>query len=219
MLSTNSKKKCMTTASHCALSFVDYEKAFDSIKFEPIFHALKNHGVDPAFLDIIKYLYHEATSVICLHTDSKKFRLQKGVRQGDNISPRLFTSCLQDAIIGKTNGKDRVIRIDGEYLSHLIFTDDIVLTAKSTSELQKMLQDIHETHKLIGLNMHLGKTKVMCNPGVNKTDINISGRKIKDIDNYIYLSQMVTKDCNQEQELRCIIGLGWTAFGKLDSIM
>ena len=28
--------------------FVDYEKAFDSIEFKPIFHALKNHGVNKA---------------------------------------------------------------------------------------------------------------------------------------------------------------------------
>ena len=88
-------------------AFRDYEKAFDSIKFEPIFHAVKNHGVNRAYLDIIKHLYHKATSVIHLHTDSEKYRLQRGVRQGDNISPRLFTSCLQDNIIGKINWKDR----------------------------------------------------------------------------------------------------------------
>ena len=75
-------------------AFVDYEKAFDNIEFEPIFHALKNHGVDKAYLNTIKHLYHEATSVICLHSDSEKFRLQRGVRQDDNISPRPFTSCL-----------------------------------------------------------------------------------------------------------------------------
>ena len=84
-------------------AFVDYEKVFDSIEFEPIFHALKNHGVDKAYLDIIKHLYHEAISVICLYTDNKKFRLQRGVRQGNNISPRLFISCLLDPTIGKIN--------------------------------------------------------------------------------------------------------------------
>ena len=98
---------------------VDYEKAFDSIECELIFHALKNHGVDKAYLNIIKDMYHEVTSVIHLHTDSKKVRLQRGVRQGDNISPRLFTSCLQDAIIGKINWKDKGMKINGEYLSHL----------------------------------------------------------------------------------------------------
>ena len=56
--------------------------------------------------------------------------------------------------------------------------------------------------------MHLGKTKVMCNSVVNK-----------EVNGYIYLGQMVTKDHNQEQELRCRIGLGWTTFGKLESIM
>ena len=86
----------------------------------------------------------------------------------------------------------------GEYLSHLIFTDDIDLITELISELQKMLQDILETSKPVGLNMHLGKTKVMCNSVVNKMDISISGRKIKDVNSFIYQRQMVTKDHDQE---------------------
>ena len=62
------------------------------------------------------------------------------------------------------------------------------MIAKSTSELQKMLQNIRKTSIPTGLSMHLGKTKVMFNPVVNKTDININGRKIEEVDNYIYLS-------------------------------
>ena len=85
--------------------------------------------------------------MIHLHTDSEKFRLQRGVSQSDNISPRLFTSCLEVAIISKINWKERGIKNDGEYLLHLIFADDIVLIAESTSELQKMLKDIHETSR------------------------------------------------------------------------
>ena len=127
MLSTSSKKKCMSTGPHCALHSWTYEKAFNSIKFEPVFHALKNHGVDKVYLDIIKHQHHEAMSIIHVHTDSKTFRLKRGVRQGDNILPRLFTSYLQDAIIGKINWKDRGIKINGEYLYHFIFTDDINL--------------------------------------------------------------------------------------------
>ena len=137
--------------------------------------------VNKAYFDIIKHLYCKATFVIHVHSDSEKFRLQRGVRQGDNISPRLFPSCLQDAIIGKINQKDRGIRIDGKYLSHLIFTDDIVLITESTLELQKMVQDIHETSKPVGINVHLEKPKVICNSVVNKTDISIKGRKIEEV--------------------------------------
>ena len=41
----------------------------------------------------------------------------------------------------------------------------------------------------------------------------------EEVNSYIYLRQMVTKDHDQEQELRHRIGLHWTAFCKLDSIM
>ena len=41
-------------------AFVDYEKAFDSIEFEPLFEGLKNQGVDEAYVNILRNLYSEA---------------------------------------------------------------------------------------------------------------------------------------------------------------
>jgi hypothetical protein len=201
------------------LAFVDYEKAFDSIEFQPLFDALQNQGVDQVYISILKDLYQNATSVLRLHTDSDKFQLHRGARQGDNISPRLFTSCLQDAIISRINWENRGIKIDGEYLSHLIFADDIILIADSHAQLQTMLQDIHDTSKPVGLNMHLGKTKVMSNKFTTPTDIIVGGQKIEEVNNYIYLGQQITKDHDQTQEVKRRIGLGWCAFNKLNSIM
>ena len=109
--------------------------------------------------------------------------------------------------------------IDGEYLSHLIFADDIVLIANSTSKLQEMFQDIHDISKPVGLKMHLGKTKIMCNKHVNKDDVIVDGKKIEEVDRYVYLGQMVTKDHDQVQEMKRRIGQGWSAFCKLDNIM
>ena len=83
--------------------FVDYEKVFDSKEFEPLFEGLKNQGIDEAYLNILRNLYSEATSVLRLHKDGENFNLGRGARQGDNISPKLFTSCLQHAIINKIN--------------------------------------------------------------------------------------------------------------------
>ena len=64
-----------------------------------------------------------------LHRDSYKIKLENGARQGDNISPKLFTANLQDAITKRIEWEGRGLNIDGEYLSHLIFTDDIMLFA------------------------------------------------------------------------------------------
>ena len=82
-----------------------------------------------------------------------------------------------------------------------------------------MLQDIHDISKPVGLKMHLGKTKIMCNKHVNKDDVIVDGKKIEEVDSYVYLGQMVTKDHDQIQEMKRRIGQGWSAFCKLDNIM
>ena len=81
-------------------AFVDYEKAFNSIEFEPLFEGLKNQGVE-AYLNILRNLYSEAALVLRGHEDSEKFKLGRGARQGDNISIKPFTLYLQYAILNK----------------------------------------------------------------------------------------------------------------------
>ena len=148
---------------------MDHQKAFDSIEFTALFKALENQRVDQAYITILRDLCNGATSVLKLHRDSDKIKLERGARQGDNISPKIFTACLQDAIIKRIDWEaGRSLNIDCGYLSHLIFTDDIILFAKSPEELTCMLTDIHNTRKPAGLDMHLGKTKVMFNEHAKK---------------------------------------------------
>ena len=82
--------RLLVTNIPLCFAIVDYEKAYDSIEFEPFFKGLKNQGVDDAYLNIPLNLYSEATSVLRLHKDNEKFKLGRGARQGDNISPKLL---------------------------------------------------------------------------------------------------------------------------------
>ena len=52
-----------------------------------------------------------------------------------------------------------------------------------------MLTDIHSTSKPSGLNMHLGKTKVMFNEHAKKCAITVNGETIKEFDSYVYLAR------------------------------
>ena len=47
----------------------------------------------------------------------------------------------------------------------------------------------------------------------------VDGKKVKEIDRYVYLGQMVTKKYHQVQYMKRKIGQEWSAFGKLDNIM
>ena len=181
-------------------AFVGYEKAFDSIEFKPLFEGLKNQGIDEAYWTSCEASV--ASSVLRLHKDSEKFKLGRGARQGDNISPKLF-----------------VMSATHHHQQDQLGSTDIVLIAYSTSKLQEMLQNIHDISKLVGLKIHLGKTKVMCNKHVNKDDVIVDGKKIEEVDKCAYLWQMMTKDQDQVQEMKRRIEQGWNAFCKLDNIM
>ena len=43
--------------------------------------------------------------------------------------------------------------MDGEHLDHLDFTDDVIIMAHTSQELEKILNDIHTTSKPVGLNL------------------------------------------------------------------
>ena len=43
---------------------IDYEKAFDSIEIWAVLNALSNAKIDYRYLNIIKYIYENATSQI-----------------------------------------------------------------------------------------------------------------------------------------------------------
>ena len=200
-------------------AFIDYEKAFDSIEFVPLFSALENQGVDKAYVNIIRNLYNGATATLKLDRESDKIDLKRGARQGDIISPKLFTSCLQDKIIDKINWEERGINIDGELLAHLEFADDIIVIAHTPEELQKTLQDLNDSSQPVGLKMHLGKTKVMFNKNTTKDQIKVSGKKIEEVENYIYLGKMVTSNGDIMPEIKRRITLGWAAFSKVYDLM
>ena len=92
--------------------------------------------------------------------ESNKIDIGRGVRQGDTISPKLFTAALE-TIFRRLTWETRGLKIDGEYLSHLRFADDILTCANTPHELQQMLEEIADQSKNECLKMHKSKTKAM----------------------------------------------------------
>ena len=76
-----------------------------------------------------------------LHKESEKIRIKRGVRQGDTISPKLFTATLE-SIFRRLNWENQGVKIDGKFLSNIRFADDIYLCTETPQELQQMLQEL-----------------------------------------------------------------------------
>src|ERR1700761_8324819 len=88
-------EKCNEYKIPIVLIFIDYEKAFDSVETWSILESLNECRVDSRYSNTVKYVYENATPCIKLHENTAKFKIGRGVRQGDTISPKLFTSTLE----------------------------------------------------------------------------------------------------------------------------
>ncbi len=86
-------------------------------------------------------IYRDSTATIQLHKKSRIIPIRKGVRQGDTISPKLFTACLEE-IFKKLEWDDMGLKVDGEYLNNLRFADGIVLLSNSREDLEKMISSL-----------------------------------------------------------------------------
>ena len=89
-----------------------------------------------------------------LHKEREKIRIKRGVRQGDTISPKLFTATLE-SIFRRLNGENKGlfikgVKIDGEFLSNLRFADDIFLCTETPQELQQMLHELSDESRRMG---------------------------------------------------------------------
>ncbi|KAK6735301.1 hypothetical protein RB195_018475 [Necator americanus] len=77
------------------LTFVNYEKALGSVQTNAILSALVHQGVEASYVRTLANCYDRCSSKIQLFHRPLTIPIGKGVRQGDTISPKVFTATLQ----------------------------------------------------------------------------------------------------------------------------
>ena len=53
-------------------------------------------GNNANYFNLTKDIYTGCSTTVKLHKESDPIAIKKGVRQGDTISPKLFTACLEN---------------------------------------------------------------------------------------------------------------------------
>lgn len=70
-------------------------------------------------------------------TNKTSININKGVRQGDTISPKLFAACLEH-IFRNIDGDTKGLNIDGERLCRLKFADEVILIETNIKDTEEM---------------------------------------------------------------------------------
>ena len=202
---------------------LDFRKAFDTVKHHCIWEALKKHGVPRCYINLLARMYRNQSGRVRTDTMSKVFDLRRGTKQGDPLSSLLFNAVLEDVMSdfkGHWVFTGRGLKLGPVQVSELRFADDLLLMARSMPDIRNMLQDVVKAARLRGLELHPGKTKVMCNKSVRTGKISRRTLDVNDLQIEIlpfsgslkYLGRLVNLEFWDAVELNNRIALAWKKF-------
>ena len=83
---------------------------------------------------------------------SDEFPIHRGVRQGNPLSPKLFSAVMEEVF--KKADISEGVSIDGENLTNLRFTDDVALFNETTKQMEKHLNSLNSESLKAGLKIH-----------------------------------------------------------------
>ncbi|EYC25257.1 hypothetical protein Y032_0012g1787 [Ancylostoma ceylanicum] len=200
------------------LTFIDLKKAFDTVETEAVLEALGNQGVPTQYIRIFRELYSNFTTRISPFYDDITIDVRRGVRQGDTVSPKLFTATLED-VMRRLEWDNMGVRVDGRLLHHLRFADDIVLITPSISQAERMLADFDDACGKIGLQLNLTKTMFMRNGWVPDAPFSLNGTTISECSSYVYLGREVNMMNDLAPELGRRKRAAWGAYKSIEDVV
>ena len=124
---------------------------------------LSKLGIQGRFFNCLKFMYENSKAKIkLLNKLSDQMDVLIGTEQGHPMSPELFKFYLLQ-LSDELNSLDNVELpiLNGIQLSHLLWADDLVLTALDKRSLQKLIDAVHSYSIYWGLTVNLSKTAIL----------------------------------------------------------
>ncbi|KAJ0892121.1 putative RNA-directed DNA polymerase [Helianthus annuus] len=157
---------------------IDFEKAYDNVNWDFLLSVLSQMDFPSIWCDWIRgILVSSRASVLVNGSPTFEFGCQKGIRQGDPLSPFLFI-ILMEALSGMINqacdiGAFQGVKFsnDGPSLSHLLYADDAMLMGDwSVINFNNMRRILRIFYLCSGLKINLHKS-VLYGVGVEEEEV------------------------------------------------
>ena len=159
-----------TTKKKLFFAFIDFSQAFDSIWRGGLWRKLLFNSMNGKCFKIVFNMFENIKSCVRINDETSAFFPREcGVRQGQNLSPLLFSLYLNDLETFITSGG--VNSIDLEIISDeihvylklliLLYADDTIIFSNDKENFQKALDNFHVYCNIWKLKVNLTKTNVI----------------------------------------------------------
>jgi hypothetical protein len=175
--------------------FIDFEKAFDSVKREVMWLTLQEYGIPRKIIQIIKVLYDRFKCKISHEGKFSEFtKVRNGVRQRCILSPTLFLLIL-DRVMKRVKGlrKRRIQWSMKERLEDLDYVDDNCLLAQRLCDMEEKLKRLKEEAESDGLYININKTKGMRVNTFNTEKFRSENTETEEVGSFAKLGSVVSR--------------------------
>ncbi|GJR19238.1 RNA-directed DNA polymerase, eukaryota [Tanacetum coccineum] len=159
---------CKAHKSKAMIFKVDFEKAFDSVRWDFLDIILRNFGFGIKWRGWIQGCLSSAMGSILVNgSPTAEFKFHKGLKQGDPLSPYLFILVMESLLLSFNNiiNADlfKGIRFDDSLtLSHLFYADDAVFIGKwDRANILTIVRMLKCFFLASGLQINILKSKLM----------------------------------------------------------
>ena len=200
--------------------FIDLKKAFDYVDRDLLMLRLLQNKVDGKFYYAIKSLYaHPQYCVQVNNLVTDWFVSNNGVKQGDSLSPTLFSIYINDLLHSIENLNLGVRLSDELTVSILAYADDLVIFSDDPIKLQNLLDYVNSWCHKWRMEINVDKTKVVQfrDKKQNPTDtlFKINGRILEQVSSYKYLGVIMQENLDYSMHITTLSNAAKRALGKV----
>ena len=191
------------------IAFIDFSSAFDMVNHRLLMAKLRLRGLPIILVALIQVMYKGMTAKVRVgaRRSDHHINLNSGVRQGDPLSPLLFSLFIEDLIQELDRSPLGGVKLNGRVLKTVLYADDVALIANSTEELQTLLDLTKIWTKRNQMQINVKKTKAMRfskNRKKGNIDVNLflDGEEIEWVEEFCYLGVVLEPNLLYKKQLK-----------------
>lgn len=201
-------------------AFIDLKKAFDSVYLNGLWFKLFNLGLNGKILRVLKDMYTKVkTCVRGCNSYSDFFECAIGLKQGEVLSPALFSLFIEDLELFLQNDQTCGLTFDDITFILMLFADDMVILGKDKDDLQTSLHLLETYCHKWGLQVNTDKTKIVVfrkrGGLLNDEAWTYKGSNLEVVSNFNYLGTIFNYTGNFALNQETLVGKGLKAMNCL----